>query len=113
LLISFRVSATELEIENPAFGSKVHPFQGYAFRTRSLKDRETCSDCEKPVRIIYLDESIHIGGGEWWGLNENQLAIMGLTSDQIDLLCESSKATLRDFLVDPQGAADAAFPDDD
>ena len=68
------------------------------------------SDEEAKSRTILLDKPIEIGNGTWHIFNEGQFAKLGLTPDQIDLIFEK-KASLTDFIADPQSAADAAFAD--
>jgi hypothetical protein len=68
------------------------------------------SDDDAPPRSILLDKPIEIGNGTWHVFNETQFAKLGLTTDQIDLIFDK-KATLTDFIADPQSAADAAFAD--
>jgi hypothetical protein len=68
------------------------------------------SDEEAKSRTILLDKPIEIGNGTWHIFNEGQFAKLGLTTDQIDLIFDK-KATLTDFIADPQSAADAAFAD--
>ena len=68
------------------------------------------SDEEAKSRTILLDKPIEIGNGTWHIFNEGQFAKLGLTPHQIDLIFEK-KASLTDFIADPQSAADAAFAD--
>ena len=68
------------------------------------------SDDDAPPRSILLDKPIEIGNGTWHVFNENQFAKLGLTTDQIDLIFDK-KASLTDFIADPQSAADSAFAD--
>ena len=79
-------------------------------RKSSTPVNSDSSDDDAPPRSILLDKPIEIGNGTWHVFNETQFAKLGLTTDQIDLIFDK-KATLTDFIADPQSAADAAFAD--
>ena len=68
------------------------------------------SDDDTEPRSILLDKPIEIGQGTWHVFNETQFATIGLSPQQIDLIFDK-KATLTDFIADPQSAANAAFAD--
>ena len=60
--------------------------------------------------VVLLDEPVNIGHGTWHVLNKGQLATIGLTAHQINMVFKKL-AKVTDFIPDLQSAADAAFAD--
>jgi hypothetical protein len=66
------------------------------------------SDDDAKDQLLLLDEPVNIGHGTWHVLNKGQLATIGLTAHQINMVFKKL-AKVTDFIPDLQSAADAAF----
>ena len=66
------------------------------------------SDDDAKDQLLLLDEPINIGHGTWHVLNKGQLATIGLTAHQINMVFKKL-AKVTDFIPDLQSATDAAF----